>query len=142
MIKFQPTAITIAFDGTIMVASHFSHCLHMYTPKDPEKGTNCYSYKQFKLGIPGTQIHQFQNPAGIVVDNNDGYLYVCDRGNCRIQIFRPEGICERMIELFLNSKKKYQLDPVRVALQRNSDQIVCIVGAGDAICFISKRANG
>jgi DNA-binding beta-propeller fold protein YncE len=142
MIKFKPTAITIAFDGTVIVASHFSHCLHMYSPKDSQSETNCYSYKQFKLGVQGSQIHQFTEPAGISLDSNDGYLYVCDRGNYRIQVIRPEGICERVIELFLNSRKKYQLDPVRVALQKNSDQMVCIIGLGDAICFVPKHANG
>nr|ACD88957.1 NHL repeat containing protein [Adineta vaga] len=142
MIKFRPTAIAITTNGTVIVASHFGHCLHMYSPNDSQNGTNSYSYKQFKLGTEGNQIHQFFQPAGIATDRSDGYLYVCDRGNCRIQVFTPDGICERIIELFLNYKKKYQLDPIRIAIQKNSDQLVCIVGAGDAICFVPKRTNG
>ncbi|CAF0847375.1 unnamed protein product [Rotaria sp. Silwood1] len=142
MSKFQPTAIAVAFDGTLILASHFNHCLHMYLPNDTQNQSNCYSYKQFKLGTEGHQIHQFYNPAGITIDKSDGYLYVCDRGNYRIQVITPDGLCERIIELYLNDKKKYPLDPVRIALQPNSEHIVCIIGAGDAICFIPKYTNG
>ncbi|CAF2452601.1 unnamed protein product [Rotaria sp. Silwood2] len=142
MSKFQPTAIAVAFDGTLILASHFNHCLHMYLPNDAPNQANCYSYKQFKLGIKGNQIHQFYNPAGIAIDHSDGYIYVCDRGNYRIQVITPDGVCERTIELFLDDKKKYPLDPVRIVVQQNSDLIVCIVGAGDAICFIPKYTNG
>jgi hypothetical protein len=142
MLKFQPTAIAVAFDGTIIIASHFNHCLHMYTPNDSKTEANLYSYKQFKLGTLGNQMHQFYQPAGIAIDPNDGYVYVCDRGNYRLQVITPEGLCQRVIELFLNHKKKHQLDPIRVAFQQNFDQIVCIIGDGDTICFIPKHANG
>jgi 6-phosphogluconolactonase (cycloisomerase 2 family) len=142
MLKFQPTAIAIAFDETIIIASHFNHRLHMYSPNDSQNASNSYSYKQFKLGTPGDQIHQFYHPAGIAIDHKDGFLYVCDRGNYRIQVIRPEGICERVIELFVKDKKKIPLDVTRVAIQANFDQLVCIVGNGDALCFIPKLANG
>ncbi|CAF1363956.1 unnamed protein product [Adineta steineri] len=142
MIDFRPTAITLGRDGTIIVSSHFSHCLHMYLPQKSANETNPYSYKQFKLGIEGTHIHEFYQPAGICIDSITGYLYICDRGNYRIQVMTPEGICERVIELFLNSKKKFRLDPVRIALQNHSDHIVCIIGEGDSICLIPKYSNG
>jgi hypothetical protein len=141
MLQFQPTAIAVAFDGTMIIASHFHHRLHMYSPS-PSQNEN-YQYKQFKLGSPGNELHQFNHPAGITIDHTNGYLYICDRSNYRIQVMSPEGICERVIELFIKDKKqKYPLDPVRIAHQQNSDQMVCIVGEGDAICFISKHANG
>jgi hypothetical protein len=138
MLKFQPTAIVVAFDGTIIIGSHFNHCLHMYSPSE----TLNTKYKQFKLGTQGDQLHQFYHPAGIAIDHKDGYLYVCDRGNYRIQVIRPEGICERVIELFLNDKQKQALDVTRVAIQANLDQLVCILGNGDAICFIPKLTHG
>jgi hypothetical protein len=142
MSKFQPTALAVAFDETIIIASHFNHCLHMYSTHDSLNTTARFSYKQFKLGAPGNKIHEFYHPAGIAIDHKDGCLYVCDRGNYRIQVITPDGVCQRMIELFLNAKKKIPLDPIRVAIQQNSDQIVCIIGSGDAICFIPKEANG
>jgi DNA-binding beta-propeller fold protein YncE len=140
--KFKPTAIAIAFDGTIIIASYFSHYLQMHAPNLSASTENTYSYKVFKLGSPGIYIHQFQHPAGIAIDNSDGFLYVCDPGNSRIQVINPGGVCERVIELFYNSKKKYQLEPTRIAHQKKTDQVVCIVGTGDALCFIPKHANG
>lgn len=148
MSKFQPTALVMAFDGTIIVASHFNHCLHMYTPMlDEQKGDadhplNSFKYQQYKLGTSGNQLHQFFHPAGISIDHRDGYLYVCDRGNYRIKVLTPQGICERVIELVINGKKKQILDPSRIACQTLHDQLVCIFGTGDAICFLSRHANG
>ncbi|CAF2067472.1 unnamed protein product [Rotaria magnacalcarata] len=138
MSKFQPTAIAVSCDGTIITASHFSHCLHMNSPD----GASVYSYRRFKLGTEGSQIHQFFHPAGIAIDMNDGYLYVCDRGNNRIQVISPDGLCERVIELFLYGVKNYPLEPIRIAHQKIAGQIVCITGAGDVMCFIPKDADG
>lgn len=142
MLRFQPTALAIGLDATVISASHFNHYLCMYTPSDPQNSAACYTYQQFKFGAPGTQIHEFYNPAGIAIDYIDGCLYVCDRGNCRIQVIRPEGLCERVIQLYLDIKKKHPLDPIRIGLQQNANRIVCIVGTGDAICFMPKESNG
>jgi DNA-binding beta-propeller fold protein YncE len=142
MNKFKPTAIAVAFDGTIIIASYFSHYLQMHAPNPTPNNENIYSYKLFKLGSPGIYIHQFQYPAGITIDQSDGYLYICDRGNFRIQVMNPDGICERVIELVLNSKKKQQLEPVRIAHQKKLDQLVCILGNGDVLGLIPKNANG
>jgi len=142
--KFQPTSIAVAYDGTIIVASHFNHCLHMYSPDNNqnENSNDGYYFKQYKLGSSGHNLHQFHHPAGIAIDFTDGYLYVCDRGNFRIQVMRPEGICERVIDLILNDQQQSTIPPVQIAHQQIGDQIVCIIGTGDAICFISKYADG
>jgi hypothetical protein len=34
---------------------------------------------------------QFRNPVHCVERSNDGLVYVCDRGNDRLQVFRPDG---------------------------------------------------
>jgi hypothetical protein len=152
--KFQPTAIVVASEGTIITASHFNHCLHMYSPIDHQETEHAdqngsqrdikdgYYFKQYKLGSAGHDIHQFHHPAGINIDFSDGYLYICDRGNFRIQIMRPEGVCERVIELILRDEEEGHLAPIQIAHQQIGDQVVCIVGTGDAICFISKHADG
>ena len=41
------------------------------------------------------------------MDFNDGYLYICDRGNYRIQVMRPEGVCERVIDLVLRDQQQF-----------------------------------
>ena len=144
-IRLQPTSIAVAFDGTIIVASHFQHRLHMYSPVGNDDGyaqEYGYRFRQYKLGSPGHDAHQFHHPAGIAMDLNDGYLYVCDRGNYRIQVLKPEGICERVVDLVLQDEEETPAAPVQVALQRKGNQMISIVGTGDAICFIPKKADG
>lgn len=143
-IKFQPTSIAVGEDGTIIVASHFNHRLQMYLPDDDnhnENNQDTYHFKQYKLGSPGHNVHEFHFPAGIAIDFSDGYLYVCDRGNFRLQVMRPEGVCERVIDLLLNDGEDTTVTPIQIALQQHGDQMVCIIGEGDAICFIPKYVN-
>lgn len=152
--RFQPTAIAVADDGTIIIASHFSHRLHMYAPTEgqslPDVQSNVgneglevgFYYQQFKLGSQGHDLHQFYHPAGITIDPSDGYLYVCDRGNSRITVLRPEGICERVIELILPGEEHHYSTPIQVACQNLGDQLICIIDNGDAICFVPKAADG
>ena len=142
MTASQPTALAVASDGTMIIGSYFNHCLQMYEPNDAVDGATTKPYKQYKLGTPGTQLDQFYNPSGIVMDPADGCVYVCDRGNSRIKVLRPDGICDRMIQLALKGQKKAFLDPVRIAVQSGHEQIVCIIGTGDALCFVSKYAQG
>ena len=154
-VKFQPTAIAIADDGTVIVASHFNHRLHMYLPESKEEtapandnesvaaAKHQYIYQQFKLGSPGKGVHEFYHPAGIAIDPRDGYLYVCDRGNARIQVLRPEGICERVITLLVHDGEgEHRISSIRLAHQHKGDQMVCMVGGGDALCFLSRYADG
>lgn len=151
MLKFQPTALAVAFDGTVIVGSHFNHRFHMYSPVHPsedEQGLSHsqswsgYQYQQYKLGGPGSDFHEFQYPAGVSIDYTDGYLYICDRGNYRIQVLRPEGVCERVVELLMQTEELNHISPIRLAHQQIGDQMVCIVGMGDSICFIPKYTDG
>ncbi|CAF0726506.1 unnamed protein product [Rotaria sp. Silwood1] len=153
MTKFQPTAIAVAYDGTVILASHFHHCLYMYSPTGLQETEDAaqnetlydgYHFKQYKLGSPGHDLHQFHHPAGIAIDYNDGYLYICDRGNFRIQVMRPEGVCERVIDLIVcnQEEEEYQINPIQIAHQQSTEQIVCIVDQGNALCFIPKDADG
>ena len=143
-LKFQPTSLTVAYDGTIVAASHFQHRLHMYSPdySEDDQAHDVYRFKQYKLGSPGHGLHQFHHPAGISMDLKDGYLYVCDRGNSRIQVMRPEGVCERVIDLISNDEKEAPIPPIQASQQRDGNQMVCLIGSGDAICFIPKSADG
>jgi len=136
--KFQPTSIAVAYDGTIIAASHFNHRLQMYSPDIEEN----YHYKQYKLGTPGHNIHEFYYPAGIAIDYHEGYLYVCDRGNFRIKVLRPEGVCERVIDLVSYDEKQSPIAPIQIAHQKLADQLVCLVDKGEAICFVTKNSDG
>ena len=146
MKNFYPTALAVAFDGTIVISSFFTHSLLMYLKMESVQDATetvpqlNFVYKQFQLGSHGHQIHQFNNPAGLTLDKETSYLYICDRGNLRIKVLTPRGVCERTIRLWLNTGKKVQLEPVSIALQPKSGQLVCII-AGSALCFLPKTAS-
>ncbi|CAF1316355.1 unnamed protein product [Rotaria magnacalcarata] len=149
--KFQPTAIVVACDGTIILGSHFNHRLHMYSPVDLQENqtseqdqtfTNEYNFQQYKLGSPGHAVNQFHFPADIAIDYTDGYLYVCDRGNYRIKVLRPEGICERVIELLSHDPQENNIAPIQIAHQQIGEHIACLTGKGEALCFVPKYAEG
>lgn len=148
--NLAPSSIAVTDDGTIIVASESHHRLHLYAPtsytndnpsENDANNEEEYYYQQFKLGSNGTKLHQFQNPSGIAVDAEDGYIYVCDQGNFRIQVISPGGICERSIELIVNDEEPYFCAPIQIAHQYASGFLVCLV-AGDALCFIPKTASG
>jgi DNA-binding beta-propeller fold protein YncE len=47
---------------------------------------------------------QFRNPVHCADLSNDGLLYVCDRANDRIQVFRPDGTFVREVFIAKNTK--------------------------------------
>ena len=59
------------------------------TPIDYESGWQDLTARM-TFGSPGPELGQLQNPRGITVDAN-GFVYVADAGNQRIQKFTPEG---------------------------------------------------
>jgi hypothetical protein len=54
-----------------------------HKPEDADAGP-------YKPGAPPAQ--QFRNPVHCAMLSHDGLLYVCDRANDRIQVFKPDGI--------------------------------------------------
>lgn len=145
MLNFFPTTLTVAFDGTIVSASYFTNGLLMYLQTDEahqhfQRTSNLsYDYKPYQLGSQGKLIHQFFQPGGITLDPSDSYLYICDRGNMRIKVLTPRGVCERTIELFDGNRTA--LEPISIAFQSTSDMLVCLIAA-DSICFVPKSSNG
>lgn len=140
MLNCQPNRFVITPDGTLIISSAIHHCLYMYSPTAPL--SDHFQYQQFKLGAAGKLIHQFYSPSDLTVDPSNGYIFVCDVGNYRIKVLTPEGVCERIIQLvFLNPRKQY-LCPTAITYQPTRNQLVCIVNNEDAICFVSKHANG
>ena len=74
--EFAPSGIAIE-DEHIFVSDRSGNQIVMFTTSgDFVMATGSY----------GTAEGQFQNPSGVAVDM-DGYLYVCDFGNSRVQVF-------------------------------------------------------
>ena len=81
----QPWAIAIGRHGIWAVADHYNHCVYLFSNM---KNQETYYQKTIlkKLGSHGTADGQFQNPCGVVFDNNNN-LFVVDGNNHRIQKF-------------------------------------------------------
>lgn len=45
-----------------------------------------------RIGEKGFGAGQFDNPTGLAMSNKDSLLYVCDRGNSRVQVFEEGGL--------------------------------------------------
>ena len=78
----RPTDVEVANDGTLYIADGYGNArIHHYTAS----GELLDSW-----GEPGEGPGQFRIPHSVCQDNT-GQIYVADRENSRIQIFRPDG---------------------------------------------------
>ena len=76
------THVAIAQDGSLYISDGYGNSrVHKYSPD----GKLLFSW-----GEPGTDPGQFNLPHNICVDR-EGYLYVADRENHRVQVFDPKG---------------------------------------------------
>ena len=106
--KFQSiTGIAVDNKGYLYVADCQLHCIQKFTP-------NGQFVSQF--GSTGTTDGQFDAPFGLVLSQSE-LLFVCDRYNNRIQVFKND----QYSYSFGQQDKK--LDPADVILNGNEDQL-------------------
>ena len=77
----QPTSC-IPYKNMFFVSDRDNHCIKIFD----QSGTFLY-----KFGKQGNQDGQFSSPDGMLVDNNNNNLLVCDRDNNRVQQFSLDG---------------------------------------------------
>jgi DNA-binding beta-propeller fold protein YncE len=80
----------------------------------------------YEPGQPPAQ--QFRNPVHCAQPTNDGLVYVCDRVNDRIQIFRTDGTFVK--EVFLETNTKGDGSVWEIALSRDPQQKYLYVADG------------
>lgn len=66
----------------VYVVDDRRHCVSVFTTEREHVA----SFGHQQLGTPGSEEGQFKEPKRVCVDNN-GFVYVCDFGNNRVQIF-------------------------------------------------------
>lgn len=84
----QPWGIAIGRCGIWAVTDYYNHCVYLFKKYTLRQPIKCQILK--KLGSHGSDDGQFQNPHGIVFDNNNN-LFVVDSNNHRIQKFDMRG---------------------------------------------------
>ncbi len=82
---FHPYDVTLDRDGNIFVTDTFLHRFVKFAPD----GTVKNSVGSGVITEPGAEPGQFDMPYGIEVDN-DGFVYVADTNNHRLQKFTPD----------------------------------------------------
>ncbi len=79
------THVAVAQDGSLYISDGYGNSrIHKFSPD----GKHLFSW-----GEPGTDPGQFNLPHNIGIDR-EGYLYVADRENHRVQVFDPKGAFE------------------------------------------------
>ena len=120
-------SLAISPDGTTLYLSGFRRPGTPAWEKEPihavfRRSLDAPGAAQRFLGDPGAagdDDSHFREPRGIACDK-EGNLYVCDHGNDRIQVFRPDGRSLKTIPL----EKPYQ-----VAVHRNSGSLFVLTVA-------------
>ena len=72
---------------------------------------------------------QFRNPVHCVMLSHDGLLYVCDRGNDRIQVFKPDGTFVK--EVFIEKETLGSGSVFDIAFSQDPQQKYMYVADGE-----------
>ena len=80
-------------------------------------------------------LQQFASPVHDLIISDDGLVYVCDRGNKRIQVFTPEG--KFVAEQFVGLDSKYYLQARGAAF--SPDQRFVYVGGTPVIYILNRK---
>jgi DNA-binding beta-propeller fold protein YncE len=103
---------------------------------NPPSNTNLTSYNP---ADPPSQL--FRNPVHCVHVSRDGFVYVCDRVNNRIQVFTKEGKFAK--EIFMRKETIGQGSAYDLAFSHDESQTYLLVADGeDNVIWIVRRGDG
>ncbi len=92
---------------------------------------------QFRRSATGPQPQQFNTPH-CIVGSNDGLLYVCDRGNQRIQVFKLDGTFVKDVFVKMPADAGAGLAPQDIVLSADPRQQFVFVQTGNRV-YVLRR---
>jgi sugar lactone lactonase YvrE len=121
----------IAFDAN---TGEFKRLWGAYGNKpDDNVGLNM----QFRRQATGPQPQQFSTPH-CLVGTNDGLLYVCDRGNQRIQVFKHDGSFVRDVFVKEKDDPGPGIAPQDIAISPDAQQRFLFVMTGEQVFTLQR----
>lgn len=79
----DPGGIAVAEDGCLFISSRHHNCISKYTPEGSLVAVK---------GKQGCKRGEFKSPSGICIKCSTGEVFVCDRNNHRVQVFRESDL--------------------------------------------------
>lgn len=92
---------------------------------------------QARRTLTGPQPQQFNTPH-CIVGTNDGLLYVCDRGNQRVQIFKRDGSFVKDTSI-VDKATGALLAPQDIAISRDAQQRYLFVMTGEKVYIVLRE---
>jgi DNA-binding beta-propeller fold protein YncE len=132
---YRPTAVAIDPSGAIWVGDGYgAHCVHQYGPEG--------SYRKSIDGSEGAG--RFATPHFVYIDirRSEAELYVCDRGNARIQVYGLDGGYRRQIDAGILAAPTWiardgdrlvlvEFKPPRLTVLDRDDQVIGRIGENE-----------
>jgi len=81
---------------------------------------------------------QFRNPVHCAELSNDGLLYVCDRSNDRIQVFKPDGTFVKEVIVAKNTRGDGSVWDIAFSKDKDQKFIYLVDGANEHIYIIQR----
>ena len=118
----RPYGISTDFQNNVWVTDREAHTVQKYS-----RNSNGTFKKQFHFGSRGFEAGQFSHPRGVAVSKNNGFIYISDMKNNRIQIFKPGSPKPRYQGSFGAPGKepaKFNL-PAGICFNRTGNLVIC-----------------
>ena len=118
---FYPAGVAIGVNGNcVYVANSAQDCIYRYD-KYGLLGSSFKNFLSSQFGETGTKDGQFQCPQGLVMSKY-GLLYICDRGNHRIQIYNTANN-QKSFYCACSQEEGHFNHPTDIALNKEEDKV-------------------
>ena len=118
----RPYGISTDHKGYLWITDREAHTVQKF-----ERTSSGEFRKLFQFGVRGINAGQFSHPRGIAVNPTNGYIYISDMKNNRIQVFKPDSDVPTYVHQFGSPGKStgcFNL-PAGLCFNREGHLVVC-----------------
>ena len=118
----RPYGISTDHEGYLWITDREAHTVQKF-----ERTSSGEFHKLFQFGVRGINAGQFSHPRGIAVNPANGYIYISDMKNNRIQVFKPDSDVPTYVHQFGAPGKNigcFNL-PAGLCFNKDGNLVVC-----------------